>query len=55
MNRIEKIYTDADFSKLSSIRMKVALLANSGSDLVLEISQIAQVTREAFELDISKH
>ena len=33
--------------------MKLAWLANTGPDIVLEISQVAQVTRAMYEKDIS--
>ena len=37
MNRIEQIPMDADLSKFASMQMRLAWLANSIPDLVLEI------------------
>ena len=55
MSKIEQIPSNAEFSKFASMRMKLAWLANTRPDIVLEISQIEQVTRAMYENDISTH
>ena len=55
LNKIEQIPSEAEFSKFAPMGMKIAWLANTRPDLAFEISQKAQVTRNIFEQDSSKH
>ena len=43
MSKIEHIPFDAEFSKFTSMRMKLAWLANTLPDVVFEISQTVQM------------
>ena len=43
MSEIEQIPSNAEMSKLDSMRMKHAWLANNRPDTVLEIAKVAQV------------
>ena len=54
MNKIEQIPSKAKFSKFASMIMKLAWLSNTIHDIVLEILEIAQVTRTMYEKNISK-
>ena len=45
---------DARFSDFASLRMKLAWLTHTHSDCSCEVSQMAQVTRERFDLEPSK-
>ena len=45
MSKIYQIISDAEFNKFASLRMRLALLANTRPDTVFEISHIDQVTR----------
>ena len=49
VSKIEQIPIEADLSKSTSMRMKLAWIASPRPDLVFELSQIAQVTRTMFE------
>ena len=55
MSKIEQISSNPEFSKFASMSMKLEWLANTKPSVVLEISQIAQVTRNMYEKDMSKN
>ena len=55
MNKIEQIPSDAELSKFASMRIKLAWVSSTGPDIVLEVSNIAQVTRSMYEKDIINH
>ena len=52
---MEQIPSNAEFSTFDSMRMKLAWLENTRRDILLEISQIAQVARAMYENSISTH
>ena len=54
MSKIEQIPSNTEFSKFAYMRMKLAWLANTRPDIVLEISQTAHVTRTMYEKDIKQ-
>ena len=54
MSKIEQIPTDDEFSKFDLMRMILEWLADTRSGVVLEISQIAQVTRAMYDKHIRK-
>ena len=49
LRRLEELPHDASLAQFMSMRMKVAWLANTRPDCLLEISKLAQVTKERFE------
>ena len=55
ISKIEQISSNAELSKIASMRMRLPCLANTRPNIVLEISKIAQVTRITYEKYISKH
>ena len=55
MSKIEQIPSKAELCKFVSTRMKLVSLANTRPNIVLENSQIAQVTRAMYEKDMITH
>ena len=55
MRKVELIPSNAEFSKIVSMKMKLAWLANTIPDKVLEISKIARVTQAMYERNTSTH
>lgn len=49
LKNLEEIPLDAKFSRFRSMRMKLAWLSNSRPDCLFQISQLAQVTENAYE------
>ena len=45
MSKIEQIPSDAEVRRFASMTMRSAWLANTGSDIVFQISEISQVTQ----------
>ena len=55
MKKLRPLAEDAKFSEFASVRMKLSWLGNTRPDLCLEISQLAQVTHEAFKEERKTH
>ena len=55
MSEIKQIPSDAKFSKSASMRMKLAWLAKARPDILLEISQNAQIIQAIYDKDITRH
>ena len=55
MSKIEQILPNAEFRTTALMRMRLAWLANTRPNILLEISQIAQLTRSMYEKDMSTH
>ena len=55
MTKIEQTPYDAEFYKLTSMRIKFAWLKNTRLNLAREILQTVQATRAMFHQDITKH
>ena len=49
LRKLEHLPLDATFSDFRSMRMRLAWLANTRPDCLLEISQLAQITKDVFE------
>ena len=54
MIKIEHITSEVEFSKSACMRMKLAWLASTKSNIVFEISQTAQESRAMYEKGIIK-
>ena len=54
LKRLEELPADCSFNTFRSMRMKLAWLANTRPDCLLEISQLAQITERMFEEDQRK-
>ena len=53
VSKIDQIPSDSEFSKFSSMRMKLPWLEIIRPDIVFEISQTTQVTRVIYAKDIT--
>ena len=54
MSKIGQIPSDAEFSKFGLYENETRMLCNSRHDIVFEISQITQVARPMYGMDIEK-
>ena len=55
ISKIVQNPSNAEFSKFTSMRLKLPWLVNTRPDIVLEIPQIAQVARAMYEKDMNTH
>ena len=55
MSKIEQILSNAEVNMFSFMRTKLVWFKNTRRNIVLEISQIAQLTQAIYENDISIH
>ena len=53
--KLEELDSPEDYSKFRSMRMRLAWMANTRPDMLLEISQIAQITLERFKQGAQAH
>ena len=55
MSKIEHVPSEAEFSKFAAHENETRMPSKKRPDIVLEICQIAQITRAIYEKDIIKH
>ena len=55
ISKIEQTPNGVELGKFASMRMRLAWIKSTRPDLVFEISQIAQVTRDIFHQYVTKH
>ena len=55
VKRLEELDPSSNFSDFRSVRMRLAWLANTCPDLLIEIYQLAQITLERFNEGSAAH